>query len=101
LGLGSGLGGKATGISKLLGLELLRRNSELLGPSSQKLLLGLLGLSREWLGSELLGPSLLRLEELLGLLLRGKLGWGLTVQLWGETGSEGSEGSVLEGLSRG
>ena len=108
LGLGSGLGGKASAVGELLGLELLalellalellRRSSELLGPGSQKLLLGL-GLAREGLGSKLLGPTLG--EELLGLLLLGELGLALSIQLWGKAGSEGSEGSVLEGLARG
>ena len=112
LGLGSGLGGKASAVGELLGLELLtlellalellRRSSELLGPGSQKLLLGLLGLlglAREGLGSKLLGPTLG--EELLGLLLLGELGLALSIQLRGKAGSEGSEGSVLEGLARG
>lgn len=114
LGLGSGLGGKASAVGELLGLELLalellalellalellRRSSELLGPGSQKLLLGLLGLAREGLGSKLLGPTLG--EELLGLLLLGELGLALSIQLRRKAGSEGSEGSVLEGLARG
>ena len=101
--MGSGLGGKAGTVAELLGLELLRDtlgdtlgDTELLGPGSQKLLLGL---AREGLGSKLLLGSTLLEELLLGLL--GELGLGLTVQLRGETGSKGSEGTVLEGLTRG
>ena len=93
LGLGSGLGGKASAVGELLGLELLalellalellRRSSELLGPGSQKLLLGLLGCSRGMVGdllrqvrdTGLAGPpphAILRRDDVLLLASDGR-----------------------------
>ena len=123
LGLGSSLGGKSGSVSERLSLKLLWGT----WAGSQKLLLGgakllrskllrckllrgkLLGLLGSTLLEELLGllakllGLLTKLLGLLGELLRllGELGLDLSVQLWGNSGSKSSEGSVLEGLARG